>query len=565
MTMMRLTPPSNQECGNTPIRVLIRVGKALVLFVAGCLQNSRFKLLSRVLTGRKTPFIWFVAAALLGGAAPGFSYDAELVGLTAMRREHPAINGTGVRVGMVEAAFPNNGFEVNPGDPAVTQPVSLFTWRSDGNTATTYPNSAGTESWHANAVAGNFFGMGFGMATGVSHVVNYEANFFYNSIVQGNSNVLDQIINQSFIFDGLTIPQQAQVEADYDAYAVAHNVLIVSGVNNANDRPPAAGTGYNGIAVGRLDGGSSIGPNWDGRAKPDIVAPEGTTSTATPLISGAATLLLQAAASNQGGAGTAVSATNTSVLKALLLNGAVKPTNWTNGVTRPLDARYGAGNVNVYNSHLQLRGQKRTASYTNSVGAGGPHLPAGVSNSIPSLRGWDFASIQSTTPNDRVAHYIFELPAASAAYSATATLVWKKGSGALRNLDLFLYHADSNTLVTNSISGVDNVEHLFIPSLPAGRYDLQVFRQGGSGQSGTVDYSLAFDFSPAKLSVGRAGANLVVSWPASPAGFVLQSAPSLNSPINWQNLATTSFLSNTMNNVASPLSSSMQFFRLVRP
>jgi hypothetical protein len=243
----------------------------------------------------------------------------------------------------------------------------------------------------------------------------------------------------------------------------------------------------------------------------------------------------------------------------------VKTTNWTNGVTRPLDARYGAGIVNVYNSDLQLRGQKRAASYTNSVTITTAHLPAGVSNVVPSPRGWDLASVQSTVSNDRVAHYIFDLTGASGAHSATATLVWKKSGATLKNLDLFLYNADSNTLVTNSISGVDNVEHLFIPRLPAGHYDLQVFRQGGPGQSATVDYALAFDFSPAKLSVGRAGADLVVSWPTSPAGFILQSAPSLNSPISWQNVAAASLLSNAMNNVALPVSSSMQFFRLSRP
>jgi hypothetical protein len=80
-----------------------------------------------------------------------------------------------------------------------------------------------------------------------------------------------------------------------------------------------------------------------------------------------------------------------------------------------------------------------------------------------------------------------------------------------------------------------------------------------------VDYALAFDFAPAKLAVARAGSDLVVSWPAAPAGFILQSAPSLNSPINWQNGVAPSFLSNTMNNVTLPSSSSMQFFRLTRP
>ena len=105
--------------------------------------------------------------------------------------------------------------------------------------------------------------------------------------------------------------------------------------------------------------------------------------------------------------------------------------------------------------------------------------------------------------SDRVAHYYFNLPTNGGAFSATATLVWKKFAGPLDNLELFLFDADSNTLVTCSTSSVDNVEHIFAPKLPAGRYDLQVLKRGGAGQMGAESYALAFDFASVKLSVVR--------------------------------------------------------------
>jgi hypothetical protein len=274
--------------------------------------------------------------------------------------------------------------------------------------------------------------------------------------------------------------------------------------------------------------------------------------------------LWQAGADNDGGTNTASLATNSATVKALLLNGAVKTTNWTNGFRRPLDARYGAGVLNVYNSDLQLRGGRRAALATNSVLASAPHPPTNETNNIPSLRGWDFSSIQNSVGMDRVAHYYFNLPTNGSAFSATATLVWKKGSGALPNLDLFLYETASNTLVTCSTSSVDNVEHVFVPKLPAGRYDLQVLKRSVV-PPGSESYALAFDFAPVKLSMARFGTNVVVAWPASPAGFVLQAATSVDAPGAWQNVSTNSVLSNAMNTATFPAAASMQFFRLYRP
>jgi hypothetical protein len=338
-------------------------------------------------------------------------------------------------------------------------------------------------------------------------------------------------------------------------------------MNNVPDTPISPGSCYNGMGIGifSTNAMSSVGPTSDGRAKPDLVAPNSCCSSfTTPLVSGAAALLWQAGGENDGGANTAAIATNSVTVKALLLNGAVKMTNWTNGIRRPLDARYGAGVLNIYNSDLQLRGGRRTAIATNSTSPGA-HPPTGDTANIASLRGWDYSGIQSTVPNDRVAHYYFNLPTNSGAFSVTATLVWKKSAGPLANLDLFLYNTTNNALVISSTSTVDNVEHIFVPKLAAGRYDLQVLKHGGVGQSGSENYALAFDFSPVTLSITRRGTNAIVAWPASPAGFTLQAAPSLNTPIAWQDLSIESMLSNAMNTTTVPLSASMQFFRLFRP
>ena len=484
------------------------------------------------------------------------AFDAEIIGLTAMRRERPTITGVGIPVAQPEGQESTNAWQVSPD----VNPSAYFTWTSDLGTATNYPNTVGVVSTHANGVAYNFHAGG-AISPGVPRVDSYDADYFFNTIVVNQQPITGQVINQSYIFDGATSP----VDLVFDAYAARYNVLFVSGMNNIPDVPHAPGSAYNGLGVGFLNptAQSSIGPTSDGRAKPDLVAPSCCSSFSTPQVAGGAVLLLQAAGANDGGPGTASIATNSTVIKALLINGAVKTTNWTNGVTRPLDARYGAGVLNLYNSDRQLRGGRRTASATNNVPAGNPHPPTVNTNNLASLRGWDFSSIQSTLLNDRVAHYYVNLPTNSAGYSATATLVWKKGATTLTNLDLFLYDTRGNTQVLSSISTVDNVEHLFIPNLPSGRYDLQVFKPGGLGQFGSESYALAFDFAPARLTASLAGASLVLSWPASPAGFTLQSSPSL-SPVAWQAVTQESVLSNALNTVTLPATAAAQFFRLAR-
>ena len=499
--------------------------------------------------------------ALLGGLSLLFNSlavvagDSETIGLDALRRERPAITGAGIPVAQPEGDGGGGSWQVDP----MYNVNTAFTWISALGTATNFPNSVGTVSGHANGVALYFYGTGpYGVAQGVPTVDSYEALYFITNVIVPGTGIRGQVVNQSFL-----VPSDSV--SFYDAFAVDYNVLIVSGVNNIPDTPVGA---YNGLSVGIFSdtAQSSVGPTSDGRAKPDLVAPHFCCSSfSTPQVAGAGALLLQAAAQDDAGAGTSAIATNASVIKALLLNGAVKMTNWTNGVRRPLDARYGAGLLNIYNSDLQLRGGRHVALVTNSVPLNGAHPPVTGTNNVAVWRGWDFARLQSAGNNDRVAHYFFDLPAHAGAHSATATLAWKKGSGSLTNLELFLYETTSNTLVTCSTSTVDNVEHLFVPSLPAGRYDLQVLLRGGAGTRSET-YALAFDFSPTRLQLRSVGTNVTVIWPASPAGFRLQAAAGLENPISWQDMApTNAILSNGFNTATMPVVPARRFFRLFRP
>jgi len=99
------------------------------------------------------------------------------------------VNGAGIRVAQPEADFDlGTNWEVNPG--AVGQPTSLFTYFETNGTSTNFPNSLSSESGHANSVAENFYGIPGGVATNVAHVDNYDAQYFFDSVIDRYSDVV---------------------------------------------------------------------------------------------------------------------------------------------------------------------------------------------------------------------------------------------------------------------------------------------------------------------------------------------------------------------------------------
>ena len=496
---------------------------------------------------------------IIGGAITANADDLDTIGLRLLRVIDTNLIGSGVKVAHPEGAD-GTAWQVNPA--VVGQPTNLFTYISSDGSASNYPNALGTESGHANTVAAFFYGTAFGVAPGVSHVDNYEANYFYQSNIVFGGTFPARIVNQSFIF-GNDLLTQTTVDAQYDEYAAQRNVLFVSGVGNGGP-PSTPATAYNGIGVAAYGGFSSVGPTIDNqRSKPDITAPGGVTSFSTPWVAGSAAVLAQAALRGDAGAGTTNAAFDLRTLKALLLNGAVKPSNWTHTSSAPLDTRYGSGILNIFNSCKQLSAGKYSFIESTATSAGSN------TNNVASLTGWDLNSISDSPPQNRVNHYYFN-PSMSTAktFTLTATLVWNRqvNQTGINDLDLFLYNTSNSTLVAASTSTVDNVEHIFITDLPAGRYDLQVSKKSGVGSIlNNETYALAFEIFAMPLSISKSGTNVVITWPIAPTGFTLQSTSDLNPPISWMTVTNAPVVANNQNNVVLGATIAAQFFRLVRP
>lgn len=426
------------------------------------------------------------------------TYDSTALsttGVIALRSIDSNLTGSGVNVAHVEARTNDTDppqFEVDPSDVSRSVTSSPFNWGwlSYQGTSRTYPNTVGIESSHANQVGELFYsnattgGQTRGAVPGVSIVDNYEANYFSVNRIQGFPNLQPQalednekVANQCFVFN---TGQETGLDSLWDNYVATFGTISVAALGSSttnNGRPSSPATAYNTIAVGAFGGSSAVGPTLTGgRSKPDITAPGDFTSFSTPLVSGAAAILVQAA-------GSTVDANDPRTVKALLLNGAVKPLllanpsdRWTRSGTAPLDSRYGAGNVNVFNSYKQLQAGRRAPGIYSGVHAG-----------------WDFNSVSATSSKT------YTLTLNSGTYNGTATLVWHRQNNQSSINDLNLSLWSGTTQIASSASTVDNVEHLFLQSLPAGTYDLKVERTSG-GLSGNEDYALAFNFSPIQLT-----------------------------------------------------------------
>jgi hypothetical protein len=67
------------------------------------------------------------------------------------------------------------------------------------------------------------------------------------------------------------------------------------------------------------------------------------------------------------------------------------------------------------------------------------------------------------------------------------------------------------------------------------------------------------------LTVLRSGADVLISWPATNTGFVLQETPAMGASPAWSNVGITTNTANGTNTVTVPITSGNLFFRLVNP
>jgi hypothetical protein len=225
--------------------------------------------------------------------------------------------------------------------------------------------------------------------------------------------------------------------------------------------------------------------------------------------------------------------------------------------------------LNVLNSYKQLTGRKQPSIVTNSVSLGGAHPPTGASGTVAVLSGWNLATNTSSTSSDTIHHYYFNVSnsIATVKFTATATLVWlrQKNQGSINNLDLFLYDCANSNLVAASTSTVDNVEHIWHPGLPQGRYDLQVWKAGGTTVSTAETYALAFEFMADPLLSVSGKTNGMINWPLYPAGYRVEYSTNLLTG-NWgTNGLSYPVITNGGYSIPVSATNVAQFFRLRKP
>ncbi len=304
-----------------------------------------------------------------------------------------------------------------------------------------------------------------------------------------------------------------------DYLADTQGVLMVVGVNNGQDKPIPAllASAYNVISVGEWNGHSSGGyttVDGAGRCKPEIVAPGDMTSFATPVVAGVVVRLMEEA--RQPGSST--DARRPQVLKAVLLAGADKPPGWHCDPGKPLAQHFGAGRVRLDNSYQILAAGPIPCDAANSAPEiPPPEISRGNPDSIihhvfhlPARYGWSYADLAPGQSHD----YLFTTPRTLG--EASLVLVWHRridgqinrdllsgrfywsNQPRLGHLGLSLYVRDDaghETLTAQSISAIDNLQHIYFPALPPGRYRIQVGRRDAMDEP--WDYALAWRIEPA--------------------------------------------------------------------
>jgi hypothetical protein len=418
-------------------------------------------------------------------------YDAA-AGFVALRSELGGAlpTGAGVKVSLVEA-----GTDASASPPYLPQNGSGTFAGVDpfGGISFSVKSAASSVSWHAATVASHlasdnvFSALGLAsMTPGITQIDCYFAGTFDDTFLAPlpfqRAPIAETSAIQTHAWIGYADNASASIRNDWlrrlDFSISRDRYLCVCGVNNGGSTPDLNAAAYNVLSVGISSGAHSTGPtstfvDGPGRLKPEIVAPFAATSWATGYI-GSAGALLRAQANALANA----NATKPFLLKAVMLTGATKdefPT-WARTATQPLDATFGAGELNVAHNYHILAGGEQAANASTA-------RPA---------EAWDVVSVVANGTAD----YRLSIPRFSYGLELSTTLVWERtltdpaGGGynltpdPLIDFNLSLYRdpvaGGTPILIDSSTSTLYNIEHIARRQLPAGNYRLRITRNGGT-------------------------------------------------------------------------------------
>ncbi len=388
-------------------------------------------------------------------------------------------------------------------------------------------SSTGQYSSHATGVAGLFVGNNSSMTPAVSVVESYNADHWLGSGQLNGGNIRAPLSNpsragnHSWVGQAATAADNSDLLRRVDWLVDTDEFVQCVGLTNSPPTQALLGSAYNVIAAGRSDGGQGTGSvqlDADypaGRVRPDLVAPQSSTSSATPVICSAAVLLIDTAHSDPGlstdpqqtstqnrNGDVIYNAERSEVVKAALMAGADRVT--TNGsyqnildyrataatsASNGLDTRYGAGQVNIYNSyHIIAAGEQNSEEDSQ------------ISGGAIASQGFDYdPAFGGLSGSNSTATYRFT--AGATVQRLYASLVWNtkidqggfafSGAATLYNLRLRLLDDTAGVEVASSDSALDNNENLAVTLQPGHDYRLEV--SPGAGQASFLrDYALAW-------------------------------------------------------------------------
>lgn len=460
---------------------------------------------------------------LLSAYTPGaWAYTVD-VGFVALQNALGGATPTGtwVRVTQVEAPTNETPPLIYMPDPSDVQFL--------GKTITPYDaNPSGGFSPHATSVGGLFYGNTASMAPGIAQIDAFDANGWLNSLYNSTpgpgfgaaTTSASRIANHSWVGGGQQSVEDGTALRLVDRQVHFNEYIQVVAPANGPNLSPLLSSAYNVIAVGRTDGVHDIGTDalagdtvyGGGRVKPDLVAPMTSTSAAAPVVSAAAALLVETGhdggltlshgSTTIAGIGTIFNAERSETIKAALMAGADRETANTSTAAditdyrsaghqtaNGLDSRYGAGQLNVFNSYRILAGGEQE------------HLIGSA--------GFDYnGAFGGLSGSSRSVSYTFT---AQAELTLFATLAWNLGvsnnatlTTTLYNLDLTLLDVHNQTVVAGSASLLDNTENLWVKLMPDTRYELKVTTP--ESEDFLWDYSIAWRMDPVPAPVPLPGA-----------------------------------------------------------
>lgn len=435
-------------------------------------------------------------------------------------------DGSGVPVTQTEA-LSGGSWMPDPTDPQFS-----------GKTMTYHTGETpGIYSQHATSVGKRFFGNTLSIAPGISTIDCYSADYWMRSdfIRTGYPGKplysASRVANHSWIGYTDDADEDSEILRRLDWVIETDEFIQSVGLSNGSTNRPLLGSAFNVISAGCTDGehGTGSAPVDDSmgddvylpeRTRPDIVVPLGYTSSTAPVTAAASALLVEAGHSDPGlstdpevlstrnrNGDVIYNAERSEVIKAVLMAGADRyiindsgsaitsyradPANQTaNG----LDKRFGAGQLNIYNSYYVL-----SAGEQNSIEDDPPSQGA----IDPDGFDYDPSFGGSGGGNDKASYYF---TADSRSLILSVSLVWNlyidggpsddsfNGSATLHDLNLFLNDVTDPgdpLLVARSESIAENTENLRMLLENGHDYEIQVTPANGSSPF-EWDYALAW-------------------------------------------------------------------------